>query len=572
MTTQAEQLLPAPLEHEFTPADFDAEDFEQIEPLLEKLVSMPVEKVEQLESYLEAWMELDAFVDEAGSRLQVEKARVTNDEERARRWERFVESIIPKMKDWEDRLGRKLLESPALGEFDAPRYASAMRVISNEVELFQEENVALHTRLDQLSTRYGEISGGWSVEFDGEERPMAAMQRYLMDSDREIRKKAWEACARRRAEDGQVLDELWQKMFELRQQVAQNAGFKDYRDYIFAEKLRDYDEGACFAFHELIEEEVLPLVKEVEERNRQKLGIDRIRPWDSSADPDGGEPLRPCDNAEELVDGVHRMMGRIDPEFGDQFQAISAHFDLEARAHKAQGGFMMFLHASRRPFIFANTAGVHADVLVLLHEAGHAFHYMRCAEEFPLSKSHIPTEFAEVASMAMELFHYQTLDEFYGEEDHRRAVKEHLRRILGLLAIVAAGDAFQHELYAGSDPGIEGRAKAWMAQLERFKPYVDYSGINEDWLHQEWHRILHFFIVPFYFIEYGFAQLGALQLAMNAEKDREQTMRKYKEAMAMGPGVSTAQLYEAAGVQFVPSREKVREMMAWIRGQLLETD
>lgn len=570
MNANPESILPPALERRFAPADLDAEDLGQLETLFEALAAMAVDEPGELEEFLAAWLELDAIIDETSCRLQVQKARVTNDEERSRRWAHFVEAVMPSLKEWDDRLGRKLLNSPTLEELDSARLAPALRVIKNEADLFRQENIALQTEIDKLETRYGELSGDWTVEFDGEVYPHAAMMRFMMDSDRDVRQRAWEACAERRHRDRQALDEIFQQLFELRHQVAQNAGFDNFRDYIFAEKLRDYDADACFAFHQLVEEEVLPLVEELENRNREKLGVETLRPWDTSADPDGAAPLKPFENAEELVAGVGRMMNRIDGELGAQFEAIIPHFDLEARAHKAQGGFMMFMQESRRPFIFANASGIHHDVIVLLHEAGHAFHFMRCSEEFPLNKSHIPIEFAEVGSMAMELFHYGTLDEFYGEEDRRRAVKEHLRRVLSLLVMTAAGDAFQHELYTRPDQGIEDRGALWVKLKERFNPYVDYSGIDKGWLESEWHKILHFFIVPFYFIEYGFAQLGALQLAMNAEKDLPGTMEKYKSALALGPSASTAELFEAAGAQFVPTRETVGEMMGWIRDQLFD--
>lgn len=258
-------------------------------------------------------------------------------------------------------------------------------------------------------------------------------------------------------------------------------------------------------------------------------------------------------------------MKRLDPELGEQFHQIRQHMDLDSRPGKSQGGFMMTLPMTRRPFIFMNASGMHNDVVTMLHEAGHAFHFLLAAPNQPMAGTSVPMEFNEVASMSMELLHYSTLDEFYDKNDQQRAVQQHLRRLPGLLTSVARGDAFQHALYTRPDHTRGDRHAEWLTQENRFSTGIDWNGIDQDIRKKGWHAILHFFVVPFYYIEYGFAQLGALQVAMNADKDPANALRMYREALALGPQANTAGLYQAAGAEFVPTQKKVREMMNWIR-------
>lgn len=564
----AADVLPGQLEHRFTPPDFNPEDFAQIEPLLERLAAMPTDTRDELEVFLRAWNEVDSFVAEAGSQLRLDKARRTNDEALTERWMHYVREVAPQFAPWQDRLGRKLLASPAVEQLRTTAYGPFVARVETEVKLFREENIALERDLHELSAKYGEISGGWMVEFEGEERTLPAMQRFLLSADRDVRRRAWEAISRRRFEDADALDALWDEMFERRHRIARNAGFENFRDYIFVQMRRDYDPQACFAFHELVEAEVLPLVHEIYEWQKERLGLERMRPWDTSADPDGREPLAPFGTADELIEGVGRMMKRLDPELGRQFEALGPYLDLDSRPHKEQGGFMMTLPASNRPFIFANASGRHSDVITLLHEAGHAFHMIAAVEATPMSAVEPPIEFCEVASMAMELLHRDTLDEFYGPEERARAVHEHLRRIPTLLASVARGDAFQHWLYTHPEHTAKERRAKWLEIKRRFTPHIDDEGLPGEWLETDWHQVLHFFLVPFYYIEYGFAQLGALQVALAAEHDRGSALARYKQALALGPQRDTPGLFEAAGVRFVPTREQVRELMQWIREQL----
>lgn len=558
-------LMPQPIAHAFTPADQTPGNLDVLRPLYNALLEMPVDTVEQLQAFLKAWNEFEAWVGEHVRTAQLATQVDTTDEAAQAHWMHLVANVIPSLSEWDEKLGKKLLAAQELESLKSTTYGPYIRQVQRGVELFREKNIPLQTRESELENEYNKISGAWLTEFRGEKYTRSGMTQFLMSPDRKTREQAWTALAQTTLNDADTLDDIWEKLFALRGEVAQNCGYDNYRDHIFAAKMRDYTPDACFAYHELVASEVVPLAREINEMLRDQLKLDSWRPWDTMADPTGGEPLRPFSTGSELQDGVERMMKRLDPELGEQFHQIRQHMDLDSRPGKSQGGFMMTLPMTRRPFIFMNASGMHNDVVTMLHEAGHAFHFLLAAPNQPMAGTSVPMEFNEVASMSMELLHYSTLDEFYDKNDQQRAVQQHLRRLPGLLTSVARGDAFQHALYTRPDHTRGDRHAEWLTQENRFSTGIDWNGIDQDIRKKGWHAILHFFVVPFYYIEYGFAQLGALQVAMNADKDPANALRMYREALALGPQANTAGLYQAAGAEFVPTQKKVREMMNWIR-------
>ncbi len=559
--------LPEARIHHITP-DAPASDWNVIAPVLEALAGRDVSNRGALEAFLGDWDEVKAWTGEAVADSQVAAARFTEDEDAQAHYMKMVREVIPRLTQWEERIGRKIVESPAVEELESSDFAPYLRQVRRELAIFREENIPLEQKLNELINDYNKISGAWSIEFDGEQRTMSGMARYLADADRKVREAAWFAVADCRRKDADKLEDLFDEMFAIRQEIAANAGFDDFRDYIFAQKQRDYAPSDCLAYHEVVEAEVVPLYKEINAWVASKLGNDDYRPWDASAAPDGGSALEPFEAVEDLKGGVERMMRRVDPELGEQFAQMREWMDLESRPGKSQGGFMMTLPWSQRPFIFSNASGSQRDVITLLHEAGHAFHFVAAQPRNPVTGTNVPMEFNEVASMAMELLHYDTLDEFYDETDRRRAIVEHLRRLPSVLTSVARGDAFQHWMYTNPDHTREERRAKWAELGERFDDGANRDGIENDYLELSWHGILHFFVVPFYFIEYGFAQLGALQVALNAEDDWDGALDRYKSALALGPQRDVFGLYEAAGASFVPTSERVRELMDWVRAKL----
>ena len=562
----AARPLPLPLVRSFVPLDVDAEFAGQLEPVFVSLLALPVGTEDELLAFLAAWNELSCLVAQSAYELHLWTAQHTDREDYRDRFLRHNREVKPRLAQWDDALDRRLLTSPALATLESRAgYARFLRQARARVELYREINVPLLAELEERKNDYGQVSGGWLVDFRGEQLTMAATQRYLADPDRDTREAIWRRRLETLAASADTLDDVWDRMFQLRNQVAHNAGFDNFRDYIFAEKLRDYGPEECFALHELIAEEVVPVVGEIAAETVDRLGLSSFRPWDGAADPDGRDALTPFDDVERLQLGTERMMARLDPELGEWTRALREHMDLGSRPAKRQGGFMMSLPAIRRPFIFANATGRHDDIVTLLHELGHAFHYLAAHDAAPMAETSTPMEFNEVASMAMELLHYEALDEFYGPDERQRAVREHLRRIPRVLCSVAMGDAFQHQLYTLPDHTRTDRRQLWNKLGQRYSPHVDTDGISGDVTGVEWQRILHFYLVPFYFIEYGFAQLGALQVAVAADRDPARALGAYKDALALGPTRPVAALYAAAGAEFIPTRKSVRELMNWVR-------
>lgn len=536
-----------------------------IESIAQQLMAMPVEDKDELEEFLKAMNAFDAWTSEYLSRSKIATQTNTVDEEAQAIWNNATQNVMPRLYELEDELSRKLLESPAQSEIQETDFAPFLNQTTRRVEIFREANLELERQEQELMTEYDKISGAWQTHFRGTDYTRAQMTRFLASPERDTREEAWKALQQTTFDDADKLDTVWEGLFEVRTKIAQNADFENYRDYIFAKKNRDYSPQACFDYHAIVAEEVGPLIREINELTRQKLDLNTMRPWDATADPDGAEPLKPFEKAVELQDGVERMMRRLDPEFGDLFRKMRDWQDLDSRPNKSQGGFMASLPESQQTFIFTNVSGVHWDIVVMLHEAGHAFHYLNSLDKRPMVNTMVPMEFNEVASMAMELLHYDTLDEFYEPDQRKQAIHEHLRRIPSLLMRVAHGDAWQHEIYTKLHHTRAERHDMWASSYERFSAGLDWSGLNPDWLRKSWHSTLHFFVVPFYFIEYGFAQLGALQVAVNAESDPENALKMYKKALARGPQGTTAELFAEAGAEFVPSPARVRELMNWIR-------
>lgn len=551
--------------HDLIPPGQTPDSVDVIEPIVASLLAMPVETRPELEAFLKASNTFESWTGEHLSLAQLATQTNTADEEAQQRWMKIVQQVMPKLMDMEEKLGLKLLDSPVVDTLEGTPYAPYLKQIRRRVELFRKENLELESQERDFENQYNLISGGWQTHFRGESYTKSQMSRFLASPDRETRKDAWMAVGATTLADADRLDDVWEGMFQVRQKIAENCDFENYRDYIFAAKGRDYSPQACFDYHAIVAEEVGPLIREINEKSREKLGLETWRPWDGTADPDGFEPLKPFEKAVELQDGVETMMRRLDPEFGDLFHSIRPHQDLESRPNKSQGGFMLTLPESSRPFIFTNVTGVHSDIVVMLHEAGHAFHFLKSKDARPMTNTIVPMEFNEVASMSMELLHYKTLDTFYGPRDAQQAIHEHLRRIPSLLMRVAQGDAWQHQVYTATGHTREERHDAWLANDERFSLGYDWSGIDPDRRRKSWHNVLHFFVVPFYFIEYGFAQFGALQVAVNAEKDPARALAAYKAALVRGPQKSTADLFAEAGAEFIPSTLKVRELMNWIR-------
>ena len=561
--------MPEAMERSFTP-DVEPQTQDAVNEIYDRLLAMPVDTEDELHALLVAWNETSCWIDTHIRKVNVAQSCDTQSEEKRNRWMQIITEVLPALTRRENELAQKFLDSPALSTLEDGPYAPFLRGQRTGVELFRDENVPLQQRVSELTTEYQQISGAWTIDFDGESRTISAMVRYLSDPDRSVRRDAWFAIMEVTGRDSERLEEIFDELVQLRHQIATNAGFTNFRDYMFVAKLRDYDAETCHNFARVVREVTVPLEGEIARRDASALGLDSYAPWDTQADPDGGEPLRPFEDVSDLMDGVERMMRRLDEELGAKFAACRPNMDLQARPGKAQGGFMSWFEWDRRPFIFANAAGKHQDIVTLLHEAGHAFHSLlqTQAEASPMADVTVPMEFNEVASMAMELLHYNTLDEFYDDVNRERAIQRHLRRVVSIFSRTLRGDQFQHWIYENPNHTRAQRRAKWLEISREFAPHIDRSEIDDDMLANGYHQILHFFIVPFYFVEYAFAQFGAIQVAMQADKDRAAAMAAYKHALSLGPARDVRGLYEAAGAQFDPTTVTLGAAMEWVQDRL----
>ncbi len=512
---------------------------------------------ENIDKWLLDWSALADRLDEQYTRLFVATTQFTNDEEIEKRFNHFVESIQPQARTEEQKLKEKLLASGLQPE----NFKMGLKKMRAEAGIFREANLELLVEEQKLNAEYNKNLGSQTVLWEGEERTASQMYSLLFEKDRAVREKSWKLTVEVRLKNRDAINDLWKKFMAVRLKIAQNAGLPDYRSYVWAQKFRfDYSPEDCKTFHDAIEEVVVPAAKRIFEKRRQKLGLESVRPWDQSVDTSDESPLKPYQTVDELISKSKDIFTKVDPQFGEDFQTMMDDnlLDLDSRKNKAPGGYNLIYGVSKKPFIFMNNTGTHDDVTTLLHEGGHAFHAFESGVVpyfHERSENYVPSEFAEVASMAMELLAapYLTKEHggFYTEGESARARLDHLEGIITMLPYLILVDAFQHWIYEnpqeGSDPIM--CENQWAELWDRFMPYIDYSGL-EDAKKTIWHRQLHIHTLPFYYIEYALAELGAVQVWANALKDQKQAVENYRKALALGSTVSLPELFEAAGAKF----------------------
>jgi oligoendopeptidase F len=534
------------------------------EPYYEELESRALNK-ENIETWLNDWSRLAATADEQYWRLYIGTTVDTADKQVEEQYNKYLEEIQPLVKTAEQKLKDKLLKSGL-----SPKgFETALRMMQAEAEIFSEENLPLLAEEQKLGTEYNKLIGSLSFTWEGEERTLAQMAPLFYETDRAVRQRAWEAIWTQRARIRQDLNDLWQKFMPVRLQIAQNAGVPDYRAYAWQQKFRfDYTPEDCKSFHAAIEEVVVPAAKRINEKRRQRLGVDSLRAWDTTVDAFGGALIQPYDSMDEFKAKLRAIFEQVDPKFGDYFQIMMEEdlLDLENRKNKAPGGYSLGLHVAHRPFVFMSNTKTPWDVQVMLHEGGHAFHEFERAHVhfYQRGEIYLPAEFAEVASMGMELLAspYKTKEygAFYTESEAARTLIELLEGFITFWPYMALVDAFQHWIYENPADGSDASTceRKWGELWDRFIIGIDYSGL-EDAKKTYWHLQGHIFNSPFYYVEYGIALLGAVQVWANARRDQKQAVTQYRKALALGATVPLPQLFEAAGVKFAFDAKTLKE-------------
>ncbi len=556
----------------FVPAELKIDNWDAIAPIFDQLDTAIDECISAAD--LEAWLlkvsELGAILDEDGSRRYIAMTCHTSVDAAKRAYLDFVENIEPHLKERFFQLATKFISHPNRADLSVSRYEILNRDWQSTVDLFREENVSLETEESKLGQQYQEKMGALTVEFNGEEKTLVQMGVYLQETDRSVRQEAWELVANRRLAVADECDQQFDQLKDIRIQLAKNAGYGNYRDYKHIAKGRfDYQPEDCFKFHEAVEKVVMPAYNELLADRKAKLGLDALSPWDTAVDPDGLEPLKPFSEVEDMVAKTKAIFDQVDDELAGGFQIMRDQklLDLANRKGKAPGGYQSSLPEARLPFIFMNAVGLQRDVETLLHEAGHAFHTLATQEEDIHEYQHAPLEFCEVASMSMELVGNEHLEEFYSEEDCVRARRQHLEGIISLFPWIATVDAFQHWIYTNPEHSVEDRDNAWNGLLDRFGGDIDWGDYHAART-KMWHRQSHIFLVPFYYIEYGIAQLGALGVWNNNKSDRPKALADYKKALALGGSRPLPELFAAANIPFSFDTEAFKPLIELVQTEL----
>jgi oligoendopeptidase F len=561
-------------ERKLLPVDFKITNWEALLPYFEELRQRELNSKAELEHWLQDVSELEAVISEDACWRQIKMTCDTTNKEYEEAFTYFCMEIEPKMKPYGFELNKKLLACAFTKELDNSIYFPYLRNVDNAAKLYREANVPLQADLNLLAQQYGVISGAMAVEVDGKEYTLQQAAKLLQSPDRALRETVFTKVATRRVQDKNKLNELFDQLLTIRHQVAVNAGFDNYRDYKFRELGRfDYTIEDCFAFHDAVREHIMPLQAMFIKHRQRRLGLDNMRPWDGDAEPAGTEPLHPFKDGQELVTKAEEVFDKLGPYFSGCLKTMQQmqRLDLESRKGKAPGGYNCPLPETGVPFIFMNAAGTMSDVITMMHEGGHAVHSFL---SHPLKLSafkEYPMEIAELASMSMELFSMEHWDVFFKDDKElKRARLEELERAISVLPWIATIDKYQHWLYTNPGHSVAQREEAWLSILNEFSAGItDWSGFDE-YRANFWQKQLHLFEVPFYYIEYGIAQLGAIAMWRQYRGNKEQALNNFMSALSLGYTKTLKELYATAGIKFDFSAGYIKELADFVTPILAE--
>ncbi len=565
--------IQAPERH-FVDANLTIDSWEKVHGYFVDLEKREINSLTDFKKWLKDKSELEAILEEDLAWRYIRMTIDTKNEKYSADYSFFVTEIAPKTAPFDDILNKKLVNSAFKKELENDSaFAIYFRSVQKSIALYREENIPLQTEIQEKSKEYGAITADQSIEWEGKTLTMQQAANLLKKQDPAVRKAVYEKMSERRAKDIDRLENLFNDLIQLRHRVALNAGHANFRDYMFDALGRfDYTKEDCFAFHQSIKEFIVPIVQKIQGEHAKKLNKDKISPWDTEVDPDGKEPLQPFEKGNELLDKTIRIFNQLDPFFGDCLQTMEQmnHLDLDSKAGKAPGGYNYPLYEIGVPFIFMNAAGAQRDVVTMIHEGGHAIHSFLSRDLELTAFKNLPSEVAELASMSMELLSMDYWDVFYTDEDElKRAKKEQLVGILKVLPWIATIDAFQHWIYENPKHSNEERKAQWeKLQTEYGNPFVDWSGYEQNRSYA-WHRQLHLFEVPFYYIEYGISQLGAIGIWKNAQKNKEKALNEYKAALTLGYTKDIPTIYETANLKFDFSSTNIKLLSEFVQQELL---
>ena len=560
------------IKRNFLPENFTVTTWEALEPYFKTILEREINSIIDLENWLKDMSELEAIVSEDACWRQIKMTCDTTDKTLEESFTFFCMEIQPKLQAYADALNKKLVNCVYTKELNQEKFYTYLRSVQKSIELFREENIAIQAELSVMQQQFGVISGSMTVEVNNKEYTLQQAAKFFENPDRNLREEVYKKINERRLQDKEKLNNLYTQLIEKRHQIAVNAGFANYRDYKFEELGRfDYTKEDCFNFHDAVKLYVMPLVNKINKNKKIKLQLDVLKPWDTEAEPEDLQPLKPFTTGKELYEKTVQCFESLHPFFADCLRKMNElnHFDLESRKGKAPGGYNCPLAESGAPFIFMNAAGQMSDVTTMVHEGGHAIHSF-LSHDLELSAfKNYPMEIAEVASMSMELFSMNYWNSFFDNaEDLKRAKENQLERVITIFPWIAVIDKFQHWVYENSTHTLEERENKWLEILNEFSSEViDFTDL-EQYRSIAWQKQLHLFEVPFYYIEYGIAQLGAIGLWMQFKQNAQQALNNYINALSLGGTKTLPELYKAAELKFDFSPAHIKTLMEFVNDEL----
>jgi len=552
----------------FITEEFDIQNFNSIKPYLESLENRMLLSVNDLELWMKDKSTLEEKIIEGQAWLFINMQRKTNNDSYKSLFENFNVNVLPKVKPYAQRLNQKFIQCTFAEQLDEKENFIYKRAVKNSVEIYNEANNNLKATESLKSSEYGKISGAMFVEMEGKELTIQQANAYLEYTNRDLRKEAFEKIIDQKMQAVDQLNILYDDLIQLRHKIAKNAGCDNFRDYAFKMLGRfDYTPEDCFQFHDSIKKVVLPFIDEIEKERKTKLGYETLKPYDLSVDTSNQAPLKPHQNENDLINKTIAVLNKVEEGFGNYLKEMHKKdfLDLDSRKNKAPGGFLYPLPVSNVPFIFMNSAGTLRDLVTMIHEAGHAIHSFLSAH-IPLNLlKDVPSEVAEYASMTMELLTMDYWDIFFeNENDLKRAKATHLEKIISTFPWMALVDRFQHWVYTNPNHTHQQRADKWLEmQADLSTKNVDYKGY-ESFAATKWQNQLHLYEVPFYYIEYAMAQLGAIATYKQYKSNPKQAIENYKSFLTLGYTKPIGEIYKAADIEFNFNENYVGELINFV--------
>lgn len=571
-STQHPISIPAKPVRKYLPTTLHIHAWKDVESYFIELTQRNIHSAAELRQWLLDRSELESFLQEDFAwryiRMSCDTASLTFKES----FDFFVTEIEPHVAPYNDQLNRKLLACEHVAALNDPRAEIMLRGIRMQVEIFREENIPLFTALQKKEQEFSAISGAMTVEVDGQEMTLQQAANLLKHLDREVRKSTFEKIASRRLQNKQQLDDLFDELISMRHRIALNAGFENYRDYMFAAMGRfDYSVQDCEQFHQAVADELVPLINQLHQKRKTKLGLDTLKPWDTAVATSGRPAPKPFKDGDEMMEKTIRCFQDIHPVAAKSMELLKElkQIDLDSRKGKAPGGYNYPLYETGVPFIFMNSAGSVVDLTTMVHEGGHAIHSVLTRDLDYVPYRNVPSEIAELASMSMELISMEHWERFFDDpQDLVDARREQLEQVVFALPWIAAIDQFQHWIYTHPTHTAAARKAEWHRIHQTFSSSViDHSGFEDTFDHL-WQKQIHLFQYPFYYIEYGIAQLGAMAVWRNYVVNPEQTIHQYLSALRLGYSADMGTVYQTAGVKFDFSKPYVHELATFLMERL----